>query len=242
MGKKIISLPVCESTNSLMMAMSSSNKLEEGCVIICESQTKGRGQAGSVWVAEEGSNLTFSVFLKPEFLEPVVQFNLNMAVGLAVADVIEMASIHRVKVKWPNDVMVNEKKVCGILIENQIQGQQFTQSIVGIGLNVNQKEFEWPKATSLCLEANQYFNRNEIFEWILEKLEMRYNQLKTKQFMLLRQDYYRSLFWMEEKHEFMSDGKIFSGTIKGVDEFGRLQISTENRLKGFNFKEVSFIS
>jgi BirA family transcriptional regulator, biotin operon repressor / biotin---[acetyl-CoA-carboxylase] ligase len=241
MGKKIISLPSCESTNSLMISMAQADKLEEGSIIITENQTSGRGQAGNRWVTEAGTNLTFSALLKPVFLEPSNQFYLNMAVGLAMHDAVTDFVLTKTEVKWPNDVMVDGKKVCGILIENQIHGQQFTQAVIGIGLNVNQKNFEWPQASSLCLCAGRYFSKAEVLEKVLMQLENRYHQLKKKDFNGLQHDYHAALYWKDEAHEFMQDGKIFSGTITGIDEVGRLQLRMAEGIRKFNFKEITFV-
>lgn len=254
MGKRIISLPTCESTNSLMLSMAQTDLLNEGTTIITENQTGGRGQGGNQWEAEPGANLTFSVYLKPNFLLPSQQFLLNMAVGLAVCDcVLEILSIVPlslsirreealiVKLKWPNDILVSSKKICGILIENQIQGQQFSQSVVGIGLNINQKEFEFPLASSLSILASMDFNKSEIFERLLMKLENRYQQLMAKDFKKLTEDYYSVLFWKDEEHEFQTGEIKFRGKIKGVDEVGRLLVLVNRETKRFDFKGIKFV-
>ena len=254
MGKRIISLPICESTNSLMISMAQTDLLNEGTIIITENQTGGRGQGGNRWLAEPGANLTFSFYLKPDFLPPSRQFLLNMAVGLAVCDcVLEILTLTSlpeskapaedlvVKLKWPNDILVNAKKICGILIENQIQGQQFSQSVVGIGLNINQKKFEFPSASSLSMLAGMDFNKSEIVERLLMKLEERYRQLRAKDFKKLTEDYYSVLYWKDEHHEFQSGEKLFKGTIVGVDEVGRLMVFVNGETTSFDFKAIKFI-
>ncbi len=241
LGKKIISLPACESTNSLMISMAQANWMDEGTIIISENQTEGKGQAGNKWVSEPGANLTFSILLKPTFLGPARQFYLNMAVSLGVADAVFQLTGVETKIKWPNDVLADAKKVCGILIENQVQGQQLSQSVVGIGLNVNQKVFEWPKASSLSLCAGMDFDKSRVFEMVLEKLDARYVQLKENNFQKLKSDYYSYLYWKDEAHEFSSDNKTFNGTIKGIDETGRLLVLVEGEELSFNFKEIKFL-
>lgn len=239
-GKKIISLPQCESTNTVLVQQA--EKLDEGAVLITENQTKGRGQAGNTWLAEAGANLTFSILLKPVFLEPSRQFFLNMAVGLAVADALAAVSGLNPMVKWPNDVLLNDRKVCGILIENQIHGPKLAQSVVGIGLNVNQKTFDWPWATSLCLMAGQYFNRTEVFEKVLQHLDFRYQGLMSNHWAGLSRDYHQKLYRRGAEHDFLDmHGDSFRGTISGVDEIGRLCIDTHSGQRKFNFKEVRFV-
>jgi BirA family biotin operon repressor/biotin-[acetyl-CoA-carboxylase] ligase len=240
-GKKIISLPVCESTNSLMVSMSQKNILDQGTVIITENQTSGRGQAGNKWIAEPGVNLTFSVFLKPTFLEPANQFYLNMAIGLALCHAISDSIDNKVLLKWPNDLMVKGKKVCGILIENQIQGQTLSQSVVGIGLNLNQKAFEWANATSLSVLAGKDFDKQTIFEIMLVRIEAYYNLLFKKKLSTLKEEYYSVLYWKNEEHQFEVQNKLIFGTIVGVDDAGRLQVNSGGKVTGYNFKEIKFI-
>jgi BirA family transcriptional regulator, biotin operon repressor / biotin---[acetyl-CoA-carboxylase] ligase len=239
MGKKIISLPTCESTNAVLAMQAS--RLEAGTVLITENQTHGRGQAGNTWLTEPGANLTFSVLLKPTFLAPVQQFYLNMVVGLAVADAIQFVCGLKPAVKWPNDVMLGNQKTCGILIENQIQGNTLGQAVVGIGLNVNQKEFEWPYATSLCLQAGQFFNRAEVLEKVLEALDARYQDLQAGNAASLSRNYHDKLYRRGAEHEFEANGETFIGSIEGVDDIGRLRIRTHKGWRVFNFKEVSFL-
>jgi BirA family transcriptional regulator, biotin operon repressor / biotin---[acetyl-CoA-carboxylase] ligase len=241
MGKKIISLPSCESTNTVLASLADTNRLEEGSVVITENQTKGRGQAGNQWLTEAGANLTFSVLLKPVFLEPGRQFFLNMVVGLAVCDTIKSVAGLPALVKWPNDVLVNDKKVCGILIENQLHGQQFVQAVVGIGLNVNQEKFVFDGAASLKNLSNRNFDKSIVLNVLLESLEERYRQLKKGALELLTAQYHEQLYRRAEQHAFESDGKEFLGIITGVDDIGRLCIDTDKGERKFNFKEVRFI-
>lgn len=252
-GKRIVSLPSCESTNSLMLSMAQTAFLEEGTIIITENQTAGRGQSGNRWTVEPMANLTFSILLKPDFIEPGEQFYLNMAIGLGISDCVldilvqsghqGSALLHspRVKLKWPNDILIDGKKVCGILIENQIQGQKLTQSVVGIGLNVNQKNFEWPQASSLSLFTSMDFNKTEVFEKLIIKIDERYSQLRSGNFQKLKEDYYSFLYWKGESHEFQSDGKIFTGMIEGVDEVGRLLVLVAGAVRRYNFKAITFL-
>jgi BirA family biotin operon repressor/biotin-[acetyl-CoA-carboxylase] ligase len=241
MGKKIISLPACESTNTVLASLAETNRLDEGSVVITENQTKGRGQAGNQWKTEPGANLTLSILLKPVFLEPGRQFFLNMVVGLAVCDAIKTVAGLPALVKWPNDVFIHDQKVCGILIENQLHGQQFVQAVVGIGLNVNQEKFAWTGAASLKILTGQIFNKSDVLSALLERLEFRYNQLKGGEGRLLTEQYHDLLYRRAEQHLFEENGREFSGVITGVDEIGRLCIDTDKGQRKFNFKEVGFI-
>lgn len=240
-GKKILFVPECDSTNSLMVSMSQTNMLDEGTIIITDNQTKGRGQAGNTWDVEPGVNLTFSVLLKPLFLEPSNQFFLNIAVGLALCHAISDSNHNKVWLKWPNDVIVDDKKICGILIENQVQGQMLSQSVVGIGINVNQTSFEWPQAISLRLLSGKEEDNSKILETVLIRLEAYYNLLMKKKFSTLREEYDSVLYWKDEERQFKVREELITGTIRGVDEVGRLIVESDGRVARYNFKEIKFI-
>jgi len=240
-GKKIISLPESESTNTLMVSMSQHRLLDEGTVIVTDNQTRGRGQAGHTWVSEPAANLTFSVLLNPFFLEPSNQFFLNMAVGLAICQAISDSVPNKVWLKWPNDVIIQDKKVSGILIENQIQGQVLSQSVIGIGVNVNQTHFAWPHATSLKVLTGKDEDKFKIFETILVRLEAYYNLLKAKRFDTLKKEYYTVLYWKDERHQFEVKGKKIEGIITGLDEVGRLVVLAQGKTSHYNFKEIRFL-
>ena len=240
-GKKILFVPECDSTNSLLVAMSQSKALDEGTIIITDNQIKGRGQAGNKWITEPGLNLTFSVLLKPVFLEPSNQFFLNIAVGLALCHAISDSINDKVSLKWPNDVLVEGKKLGGILIENQIQGQMLSQAVVGIGLNINQTSFEWPNATSVKILSGKVNDKSKVFETILVRLEAYYNLLKKGKYSTLMNEYYSVLYWKDEEHQFEAVGKFFFGTITGIDGVGRLMVKSSGKVLSYNFKEIRFV-
>lgn len=239
-GKKILFVPECDSTNSLLVSMSQNKVLDEGTIVITDNQTKGRGQAGNQWTAAPGVNLTFSVLLKPTFLEPANQFFLNIAVGLAMCHAISDSVDKKVWLKWPNDVMVSDKKICGILIENQVQGAILSQSVVGIGVNINQTSFEWPQATSLRILSGKEVNKSKILEIILIRLEAYYNLLMKRKFSTLRDEYYPVMYWKDEQHQFEVRGKVITGFVRGVDAVGRLLVESDEKVTGYNFKEIKF--
>lgn len=133
----------CASTSAVLAAMPEASA---GTVVVTDCQTAGRGQRGNTWEAEPGKNLTFSILLRPAGMHAARQFELSMLVALAVADVIdsrfEAAGIaERTTVKWPNDIYVGERKICGTLIENKLLGAYIDRSIAGIGIDVNQRIF-----------------------------------------------------------------------------------------------------
>lgn len=239
-GKNIIYLPKCHSTNDIASDLMKKDNLSEGSVIITDQQLSGRGQRGNEWLTEAGQNLTFSTVLKPDFLDIAHNFYLNIFVSLAIRDYLGSILGNGVKIKWPNDIYYQNSKICGILIENFLKGHFISQTIVGIGLNVNQNYFPISNATSLYQITHQVFDLNHTLSNLLEYLEKRYLQLKLDQLVQLQNDYYKFFYWMSEKHVFKSD-REFVGIIKGIDESGRLLIETGKQEKTFDLKEITFV-
>lgn len=241
MGKRLIYMPECHSTNSEAQRLIQQQPQVEGTVVITDNQTAGRGQHGSIWLSEPGKNLTFSIGLKPVFLSPNFQFYLSMAVSLGLYDcLLHFLPDDTIKIKWPNDIMVNDKKICGILIENQIVNQRIDRSVVGIGLNVNQRFFPMPQATSMILESEKVFDLNTVFSVLLERIEVRYLRLKAGDLEKLKQAYEENLYWREELHEFVINHQTHQGIVKGVSEEGKLCVLLKGKRKFFLFKEIRY--
>lgn len=220
------------------MELSQKKQLNEGTVIITNNQTHGRGQQGNVWVSEPEKNLTMSVVLKPIFLAIKEQFFLNMIASLGVKDYLEVklgASIH---VKWPNDIIVHGKKIGGVLIENQIQGNSFTNSIVGIGLNVNQMAFHDPKAISMVMISKGSNDLMEVFESVCCHTENWYIKLRQGSKDEIKHAYLNSLYGLNQRLGYRDKNGRFKGSVTGVDEAGRLIVNTDNGLRHYNTREV----
>ena len=142
MGQVFEEFEMLPSTNQYAQELLSKSKPVEGTVISAQNQHAGRGQIGSSWEAAPGQNLTLSIILYPQFLAIQHQFQLNQSISLGVRDFIAKYVQKPVKIKWPNDIYVNEKKIGGILIQNTLSGSSIQSTIAGIGINVNQKHFE----------------------------------------------------------------------------------------------------
>jgi BirA family transcriptional regulator, biotin operon repressor / biotin---[acetyl-CoA-carboxylase] ligase len=243
MGQQFAFVPQCHSTNNEVQRLIQQKGALDGVVVITDHQTRGRGQHGSSWESEAGKNLTFSIGLQPRFLEAKEHFYLSASISLGLYDLM-VASLpdYSVKIKWPNDIMVDDQKICGILIENTIIGSTIQHAIVGIGLNVNQRSFSISKATSMALCIGKEFSLDRIFEQLLEYLEARYLQLRAGEYTLIKHQYEQALYWRNEEHHFSgSSGDVFPGTIIGLDPDGRLLINSNNGLKIFGFKEIAFL-
>lgn len=233
-------MPECHSTNTIAMELCQQSQVPEGTLVITSNQKAGRGQRGNTWLSEPNSNLTLSLILKPSFVAVKDQFYLNMVVSLAIWDLLSQLCSPPVHIKWPNDILINEFKVCGILIENQLSGDRITNAVVGIGLNINQRHFAWTSATSLSLVTSQTYDLQWILEQLLMKLEHYYLQLRQHQYEKLRAAYLNALYRIDENHSFVSQERKFNGKIVGVDVHGRLQILIDGEEKVFGIKEVAF--
>jgi BirA family transcriptional regulator, biotin operon repressor / biotin---[acetyl-CoA-carboxylase] ligase len=240
LGKNLVFMPECHSTNTLAMELCQQSRAPEGTLVITSKQISGRGQRGNSWESEPNSNLTFSLVLKPSFLPIQDQFYLNIFVSLAIRDLLSQLCNDPIHIKWPNDILVNEFKICGILIENQVSGDRITNTIVGIGLNINQRNFTSASATSLALITSQVNDLQLILELLLGHLETYYLQLRQHNYEKLRTAYLKNLYRINEDHNFLSQERRFEGKIIGIDVHGRLCIMTGGEEKVFGIKEVTF--
>jgi BirA family biotin operon repressor/biotin-[acetyl-CoA-carboxylase] ligase len=240
-GKNVVFVPECHSTNTLATQISQNSSATEGTVVITSNQTAGRGQRGNVWHVEPNQNLTMSIILKPGFLMISEQFFLNVIVSLAMHDVLAEFFNEAIHIKWPNDILVHEKKICGILIENQLRGKNMETSVIGIGFNVNQTNSLPENATSLAKESKRLWNLDELFGKILGRLESRYLQLKQQKFVVLKTEYLGNLYRKNQKHVFQTDSETFEGEITGVDDQGKLVVAVGNEVRYFEVKQIRYL-
>lgn len=236
-------MPECHSTNTEAIQLCQLPSVTEGTLVITDRQTAGRGQRGNNWQAEPGMNLTFSFILKPTFLSARELFFLNMAISLGLYDYLHALLRADVRVKWPNDLFVEEKKVCGILIENSVQGASVGTSVVGVGLNVNQEQFEHSRAASVRTFSGKKHDLQEVLDDLLPALEKRYLQLREGKRPELTAAYYSCLygFGEEKMYRALPAGKDFVGKIVGVDEIGRVKIETGDGERVFGLKEIELV-
>jgi len=239
----IIKLDATESTNLYLKNLTLSNVTDDLTVVIAKEQTQGRGQMGATWQSSSGKNLTFSILKEIENFSITDQFQLNMAVSLAIFDTLTTLHVPHLKIKWPNDILSGTSKICGILIENLLKGDQIRASIIGIGLNVNQTNFPNPfNATSLKLLLGRTHDLEEVLHALLENLTSYLKILQTRKIERLSYDYLEVLFKRGEVSTFQEpNGKLFSGTINGISKEGRLQVLIEGVLKEFDLKEIKLL-
>ncbi|MBX0291043.1 biotin--[acetyl-CoA-carboxylase] ligase [Hymenobacter sp. HSC-4F20] len=242
-GQQLVWLPECPSTNTEAQQLAVQNRATDGCCVITDKQTAGRGQRGNQWEAAPGENLTLSVVWRPTFLAATDQFLLSQAVALAVHDWLTtlLGPDPALRVKWPNDIFFGSQKLGGILIENTLSGAKIQHSIVGIGLNINQQQFGVPTATSLSRLTNRVYMLPTLAARLLESLERRYLQLRAGKISQLRTEYLRVLYRFQEEHEYESAGQRFRGQIVGVDEAGRLAVASRGHLHYFDLKQIRYL-
>lgn len=241
LGRKLFHFRELPSTNTWLSENLSSN-LPEGTIVIADYQSLGKGQRGSVWEVSAGLNLTFSCLLKPDFLDASAQFDLSRVVALAVTDAVKSSTDGSVKIKWPNDIYLNNLKLGGILIENHLRGSTIHESIIGIGLNVNQLEFpiHLTKATSLRRENNSSFNLLDVAASILDALEVRYLQLKSGSVDIIRKEYEASLLGINTKRWFEIDQAMVEAYVVGTTAEGLLHLEIGGKSSFFNLKELKW--
>ena len=240
LGKNLLFMPECHSTNSWALEVCQQSCPPEGTLVITNRQVSGRGQRGSKWEAAPGMNLTFSLIFKPTFLAIKDQFLLSMVTSLGIRDYLAELLKKTVQIKWPNDILVNEFKICGILIENQLAGDRISSAVVGIGLNVNQTDFSSPMATSIARIAGYTHDLQNVLEGLLTVIEARYFQLRQSKAAQLRSDYLAHLYRRHVISSFIGRGGEFIGEISGVDEHGKLQVFIQGKEETFDTKEIAF--
>ena len=226
-GCHIIRLSSIPSTNTYLVELLAKSTPPEGTAVLAGFQEAGRGQYGSNWQSEPEKNLLCSIFLQPTGLEAEDQFLLAQMVSLALMDTLQQY-VSDLTIKWPNDIYLRDRKLAGILIQNLWQGGTLKSSVLGIGVNVNQESFEVvdQQPHSLKLETGRDIDVESVFQSLCHTLDNRYNQLRTEDPSLLRQEYSRHLYLLNSPHQFeeTATDKVFQGIIRGVNKNGSLRV------------------
>ena len=240
---RIIRIDETDSTNRWMkelIQLHPSEETQHEMVVVCDYQTAGRGCGSNSWEAEQGKNLLMSVLMHPKMVSARTQFIITQIVSVALCRTIEtvIGSEHRVTIKWPNDIYVGDKKICGVLIENSIEGRRIKDCIIGIGLNVNQTEFrsDAPNPVSIAQLTGKETDREEVLNTFLEELS---KQCENRN---IHHDYLRKMYRRNGMYPFETEGSRFMARVAGVNDDGRLMLEDEDGIAHlFRFKEVTFI-
>lgn len=243
---KIRWIDQADSTNSSVTDYV--DDLEEGVILAARCQLKGRGQKGNSWESEPYKNLSFSAMWHPEAIVPRDQFCISEATALAVVELLKRNGIEA-KVKWPNDIYVGDKKICGILIEHSVMGMDLSRSIAGVGINVNQKEFlsDAPNPVSMTQLTGDEYSLEALLDQFREIFERQLEVIQTPEGRKSFHSRFKEGLWRGDGRPYpfkdMDTGEIYDGIITGVAESGMLTILNvaKDRKREYAFKEVEFL-
>lgn len=240
---RMIRLEETTSTNNYLRGLVGKEPLPEGSVVVTDFQTAGRGQVGNTWESEGGKNLMFSIILYPDFLPANRQFLISQITALSVKETLD-EYVDDVTVKWPNDIYWRDRKICGMLIENDLSGRELYCSVLGIGININQREFlsDAPNPVSLTQITGLEYDREEILNKFRKRLYERYVDLIREKEDDIRNDYRIALYRGSGFHPYRDENGFFEACIKGVELTGHLILELRDReLRRYAFKEVSVV-
>lgn len=241
---KIIKLNATDSTNSFLKELALNSFLEDYTVVTTNNQTNGRGQMHTNWVSEPFKNLTFSVFTTLKNVQILHQPYLNFCVSLAVYYTLKEQNIRSLSIKWPNDIMAGDKKLCGILIETTLKKNTIKNTVIGIGLNVNQEHFSnhLKKVTSLKNITKKDFDIHILLKLIVSKIKEFIEMLENNKLESIYQNYLTVLYRKNIPTTFFNikNQSYFMGVIKEVNKFGQIVIMLEDdSINEFGTKEVA---
>lgn len=235
-----------DSTNNLMKQMLRQHDLPEFMVLRTNFQTGGKGQGENKWESQRGKNLLFSVLLKPEHIPVEEQFILSQMISVAIIEVfISYTALfvepEKFKIKWPNDIYYEDKKLGGILIENSLIRGKMATSIIGVGLNINQKQFfsDAPNPVSMSHFMKKPCRKVNIMCYIIQKLKEIYQADNSDE---LRKQYMSHLYRFNEWHDYQAGEEVFKARITGVMPDGKLMLElVSGEMRGYYFKEVGYV-
>lgn len=239
----LIHLEETDSTISYLRELCSLQCVPELTTVIADFQTSGRGQRGNSWESEKGKNLLFSFVLYPSFLEARNQFLLSQIVSLSVKETLDR-HVEHISIKWPNDIYWKEKKICGMLIENNLTGTHIIQSIAGIGINLNQDVFlsSAPNPVSLKQVTGREYDPANVLARIMERMKEYYLSLQQGETEAIARHYHEALFRNEGMHPFRDSQGEFMARIVGVEPDGPLILQDDSgKIRQYVFKEVQYV-
>ena len=239
----LLRFPGLASTNQTLKWLHQKEALEEYTVVVCSSQTAGKGQVGNHWESEPHKNLTFSLLLKPVYIQIHEQFLISKAVSLAILEVLKAYGLD-FSIKWPNDIYYKDKKIGGILIENSLTRDVISSCIVGIGINVNQTVFvsDAPNPISLKTITDNEFDLEKLLTQLLQSIEKYINILKSSNALMLDDMYLDELYRKEGFYPYKDENGAFNASITGINTYGHLELKTDKGEKrSYAFKEVEFV-
>lgn len=239
----LTTLQEVDSTNNYAMARINEGSVTSGQAWLALYQTSGKGQRGKPWQSNPGENIMMSIALKPNGLLLADQFMLSSSVALGSYDFVKNYAGDATRIKWSNDIYINDKKAGGILIENLIRGNKWMYAVAGIGINLNQESFspDVPNPVSLCQITGRKHDLLKMAEELYNCIMNRISLMHPKGYEQLLEEYNRRLYRRGEKQWFLSKRGKFEAMIKGVENDGKLVLENDGKLTSVSFGEVSFI-
>jgi BirA family biotin operon repressor/biotin-[acetyl-CoA-carboxylase] ligase len=240
---EIIRLSEIGSTNLHASALLSGNMIKTPTIILTDYQYQGKGQGGNTWESEAGKNVLISLIQFPKNIKAFEQFYISKITAIAIKETIKEHSMQAV-IKWPNDVLVGNEKIAGILIENTLEAYRIRDSIIGIGINVNQVEFHpYPmKATSMKNISSGETSLQLVIEKFIERFDFWYEIMEYRDFNQIDKEYLAHLYGFQKLMTFRKEGNIFEGMIIDVEKDGKLVLlMNENKKQRFGYKELEFM-
>ncbi len=239
----IIKLDAIRSTNEYLKDLAREEPLSDYTIVSARHQTKGKGQRRKDWTTEAGKNLTVSVLKLHTDVRSTDQFRISIHVGLAIIHTLDQYGIPDLALKWPNDIMSGQRKICGVLIENKLRGQEIVHSVIGIGLNVNQESFPGlPNAVSMKQIIGEEVDLDTLLLEIRESLQREFKANEQQKWKLLRERYEDILFQLGNWVEFKEDGENLMGLLKGITQTGQLNITLKDgQMRSLNQGELQWL-
>jgi len=247
LGTPFIELQSVDSTNNYALAQIHAKLAQPGTCYFAHEQTSGKGQRGKSWATERGMNVIISIVLKPDFLQPIQQFQLSTCVAVATHQFLDKYDGSSLKIKWPNDIYWQDRKLGGVLIENIVRtrgpaGGRWDWAVVGIGININQESFaaDLKNPVSLKQVTGKTFDQIELAKKLCASISHFYKKLMHKESDAILGRYNRLLYKKDEMVKLKKGNRIFSGVIKRVTQTGQLvvQHSVEEQ---FDFGEIEWL-
>lgn len=243
-GQNIVYFQRVNSTNTLAHDLMKNKLAGNGTVVIADHQTSGRGQRNNEWHSNSGENLTFSIILEPVTYNRTHAFNLNKCICLGMHRFVTNAlPNHEVKIKWPNDILVNQQKIAGLLIENNYMGHQLQWSIAGIGMNINQAfgGLTGIKATSFRDLQGFEYDRQLTFRLLLESIDHYFIRLSAGETAKIEHEFNQSLLGYGEKTGFTIEQTTNDFIVRGCDADGRILLEKDGATKAYMHGEIKQI-
>lgn len=241
----IIKLDAIDSTNNYLKKIILNEGINDYTVVTAKFQTQGKGQLGTEWESEHSKNLICSVYKKEINIKVQDQFVISALVSLALIKTLRKVNLSNIHIKWPNDIMSDNKKICGILIENIVKENYIKDTVIGIGLNVNQTIFNnLPNAASIKNLIGTTCSIDEILKDLVKNIKYYFNELDKSSINSIFEKYEDALFRINKPSTFKnSNGEVFSGYIKGVSRSGKLSVMLEDNLvESYDLKEISMLN